>query len=206
MSKDYIAKTGAAAKSRLTLQHEVFLPGTDELLKLTEFHPDMQVLVIGCGCGDETLHIAKKLSALGHITGIDISAEQINQAKQAAELAKISHKIHFIISDIMNLNNNYKNKFDLILGRFVIPHFTDPRQAILKLKECLKTNGTLASQEPIVSKAWSEPPSPALTKYLSLMTAWAKTMNLDFDMATTIPNLFRDCGLLMVQEQRWHLK
>jgi len=67
----YIAKTGSEARERLSLQHRVFSPGTQTLLEMANFQPNMRVLVVGCGCGDETIMIAKQLNETGKIIAID---------------------------------------------------------------------------------------------------------------------------------------
>lgn len=192
---EYIAQRGSnLARERLALQHRVFSPGTQRLLTLSHFRPDMHVLVIGCGCGDETIMIAKQMDNVGRIVAIDINAEQLTEAKIAAARAGVAEKISFKNKPIEDINAE-DGKFDLILGRFILPHLKNLKQTIELLKERLNPNGRIASQEPIVSTCYSRPSSTSLTEYLNLMMAFADKNGLDFDMAKTIPALFASCGL-----------
>lgn len=191
----YIAQTGSyLARDRLALQHRVFSPGTERLLVLSHFRPDMRVLIIGCGCGDETIMIAKKMNDVGHMVAIDISAEQLAEAKTAAEREGQSKKIKFKNKSIEDINEE-DGKFDLILGRFILPHLKNLKETIERLKERLNPQGKIASQEPIVSSCYAKPKSESLKKYLDLMMTFGHKNGLDFNMAKTIPSLFASCGL-----------
>ena len=201
---DYIAKTGSEGRARLKIQHRVFAPGTEMLLKMSAFRPDMRVLVIGSGCGDETIMIASLMDDDGHLVAVDKSIEQIEQARQAVKEASLEKKVTFINKTIEELTAD-DGQYDLILGRFVIPHLAEPKEAIIKLTALLKPGAVLASQEPIVSSCYSDPRSPALEKYLRLMLDFAKANLLDFDMAKTIPTMFASCGLV-TDKQLWQPK
>lgn len=200
-SPAYIAKTGDVARSRLAIQHRVFAPGTETLLAMAGFRPDMRVLIVGCGCGDETVMIAEKLGPDGRITALDKSPEQIEQTRQVVEVAGFSAKVSYLVKPLEELSDS-DGDYDLILCRLVMPHLASPVTAIDILKNRLSPRGVLASQEPIVSSCYADPASPALTEYLSLMLAFAESYGLDFDMAKTIPELFRAAGL-KTQEQSW---
>ncbi|MDO8954147.1 MAG: methyltransferase domain-containing protein [Gammaproteobacteria bacterium] len=199
--REYIAQTGEGAKDRLSLQHQVFSPGTEALLKIAKFRPDMRILIVGCGCGDETIMVAKLLNDTGSIVAIDSSAEQIHQAKAAVKAAGHEAKLSFITKSVYELDPS-DGKFDLILCRFVIPHLIDPKAAIEILKTRLHPGGMIASQEPIVSTCRTEPQSSALESYLNLMLAFSAKIGRDFDMAKSIPALFESCGLTTVS-QTW---
>lgn len=200
----YIAQTGQSARDRLALQHRVFAPGTEILLEMCKFKPDMQVLIVGCGCGDETVMIAEKMQSTGHIVALDRNLEQIDQAKKAVKEAGLSDRVSFLNKSIEDLSSE-DGEYDLILCRFVIPHLLDPKSAISTLKNRLRCGGALASQEPIVSSCYAEPESPALTKYLALMVKFAAVNKLNFDIASTIPALFISCELITT-EKTWQPK
>jgi 2-polyprenyl-3-methyl-5-hydroxy-6-metoxy-1,4-benzoquinol methylase len=197
----YIAKTGTAAKDRLALQHRVFSGGTETLLKMSGFQSKMRILVVGCGCGDETIMIAQKMGSEGEIVAIDVNAEQIEQAMKSAESMGLQDKVKYLNKSVYDLNDEDGN-YDLILCRFVIAHLADPKNAVMILRDRLRPSGILAAQEPIVSTCSSQPHSPALERYIGLMMEFGKVSNRDFDMAKQIPSLFQSCGL-NIQSQEW---
>lgn len=197
----YIAQTGIDAKARLALQHRVFSPGTQTLLEMAEFHPQMRVLVVGCGCGDETIMIAKQLNQRGKVVALDISLEQIEQAKEAVATAHLEDKVSFLNKSIYDLDDT-DGKFDLIIFRFFLAHLADPKKAIAILKNHLLPGGILAAQEPIISSCYTEPASPALKHYINLMMQFGNISNRNFDIAIDLPVLFEEVGL-KVQVQQW---
>jgi predicted O-methyltransferase YrrM len=200
MHKGYIAKTGDAAKERLALQHRVFAPGTERLLEMAKFNPSMKVLIVGCGCGDETIMIAQKMAGQsGEIVAMDKSPDQIVQTQAAVRQAGVLTRITYLTKSVDELNAA-DGDYDLIVCRLVISYFPNPKAAIQLLKNRLRLGGILASQETIVSSCYSTPPSPALKSYLDLMQAFAVYHKLDFDMALNIPRLFNECGLQTTSE------
>jgi ubiquinone/menaquinone biosynthesis C-methylase UbiE len=200
MQKGYIAKTGDAAKERLALQHRVFAPGTELLLRIAKFKPSMKVLIVGCGCGDETIMIAQKMVGHGgEIVAMDKSSNQIEQTRLAIIKSGVPTRITYLTKSVDELDPA-DGEYDLIVCRLVISYFFNPKIAIQLLKNRLRPGGVLASQETIVSSCYSIPHSPALKRYLDLMQAFAVYHKLNFDMAQNIPMLFSECGLQTISE------
>ena len=90
----YIAGAGSKAAERLVLQHRIFSPGTKRLLEMSGFRPDMQVLIVGSGGGDETCLVAEALKGSGHITAIDKSEEQTKETQKAVNKASFTAQVH----------------------------------------------------------------------------------------------------------------
>ena len=66
---------------------------TEKLLKLLNLDDTKKVLDIGCGPGETTIYIAKKIGC--QVTGLDIMPEMIEQAKENAKKQKVSHLTRF---------------------------------------------------------------------------------------------------------------
>ena len=47
-------------------------PVTAALLSKVTVHQDIQVLDIGCGCGNQSVALARHIGPRGHLTGIDV--------------------------------------------------------------------------------------------------------------------------------------
>lgn len=200
-NSSYIATTGSKAAQRLALQHRVFELGTKKLLNMSGFRPDMQVLIVGSGGGDETCMLASELEGTGHVIAIDKSEEQTKQTQQAVDKAGLTSRVTCITKAVEDVSSE-NGRFDLIFCRFILPHLHNPFATIGALKALLKPDGVLASQEPIISECWSTPDSPALKQYLALMLNFATTKGLDFDLAKRIPDLFQQNGLI-TKHQHW---
>lgn len=98
------------------------------------------VLDVGCGCGQSSLQIAKRVGTSGHVLGVDLSEPMLARAIERAsgfEQASFEHAdaqlFEFRASD-----------FDLVYSRFGVMFFADPPAAFANLRRALKPGGRLA--------------------------------------------------------------
>ena len=101
-----------------------------------------QVLDIGCGCGDTTLEIARRVGAGGSVTGIDISTAMLEQARQAARAAKLDN-VSVENADAQTAKLP-PSRYDLLFSRFGVMFFIDAAAAFANLRKSLKPSGRLA--------------------------------------------------------------
>ena len=94
------------------------------------FSPN-NVLDIGCGNGTTTLSIAEALGENGQCTGIDLSAQMIENAIANSRSKGI--EASFVCADV--LDHEFKRgKFDFLCSRFGVMFFADPIAAFAKLR------------------------------------------------------------------------
>ncbi|MFW6129849.1 MAG: class I SAM-dependent methyltransferase [Atribacterota bacterium] len=102
---------------------------------------NIQILEIGCGNGGFLYYLKK--SGYSNYHGIDISDEQINQAKKLGLL-------NVEIADIKTYLEDTTKKYDVIIARDIIEHFK--KQEIIDIIKLifntLSTNGKLIIQTP----------------------------------------------------------
>ncbi len=99
------------------------------------------VLDIGCGCGDSTLELARRVGPAGAVRGIDISAPMLAQAERRAELEP-SLKLEFQRLDAQTADfpaAAYAHGF----SRFGVMFFDAPVAAFGNLRKALKADGRL---------------------------------------------------------------
>jgi SAM-dependent methyltransferase len=66
---------------------------TNELIKLSNFTPDMHILDVGCGVGGSTRRLSHKTGC--SVTGIDLSDEYIDAAERLTELLNMQERVRF---------------------------------------------------------------------------------------------------------------
>lgn len=94
-----------------------------------------RVLEIGCGNGDISIYLAKKGAI---VTAIDNTSNSIQNAKCMAEYNNVS--IQFIKMDALEINT-LKEKYDIVVGRFVLHHIEPFNQFVKKL-HCIMSGNT----------------------------------------------------------------
>jgi ubiquinone/menaquinone biosynthesis C-methylase UbiE len=99
---------------------------------------DEHVLDVGCGTGNLTGAIIRKLSAAGRVTAIDISARMVDIAR-----AKVNDSRVQWICDAVEHMSGCESMFDRVICYSVWPHLTQPATAARLFSGMLKAGGKL---------------------------------------------------------------
>jgi demethylmenaquinone methyltransferase/2-methoxy-6-polyprenyl-1,4-benzoquinol methylase len=78
-------------------------PTMREAIGAVRFSPGSQGLDVGCGIGNITSILAKSVAPAGHVTGVDISADMVVNATEAAERAGLSEQLSYRQGDMKDL-------------------------------------------------------------------------------------------------------
>ena len=72
-----------------------------ECMNLLPLTPAMQILDVGCGCGNQTLELAARLDASSTVIGVDISEPMLGLARElkAANDNALSAEVQFALGD-----------------------------------------------------------------------------------------------------------
>ena len=97
------------------------------------------VVDVGCGCGETTLDLAKRVGPTGHVLGIDISAPMLERAR---ERAAIDAPLTFINADA-TIHPFETGQTDLVFSRFGVMFFADPAASFTNLRTSLRSGGRL---------------------------------------------------------------
>src|SRR5262245_16903517 len=82
---EYALASGAAAVDRLLILHKIYARAGRRILLQAGLKPGMHVADFGCGVGAVTRMLGEIVGPSGSVTGIDASAEQIEQAAEICQ-------------------------------------------------------------------------------------------------------------------------
>lgn len=74
---------------------------TNELIKLSNFTPDMHILDVGCGVGGSTRRLSHQAGCC--VTGIDLSDEYIDAAERLTQLLNMQERVKFRAASALEL-------------------------------------------------------------------------------------------------------
>lgn len=99
---------------------------------------DEHVLDVGCGTGNLTLALLRRLSSDGRVTAVDISPEMLRMARE-----KVSDpRVAWHVADALDLPVD-NSTLDRVICFSVWPHFDNHQAVLRELRRVLKPEGML---------------------------------------------------------------
>jgi SAM-dependent methyltransferase len=187
----YSLATGKAAAHRLSILHQVYGPGTRGLLRRAGLARGMRVADLGCGVGTVTGDLARLVGSTGQVVGIDLSPDQLAQARGRLAGPGFAH-VTFIEASATDTGLPGAS-FDLVYCRFLLLHLVQPQEALREMHRLLRPNGILVCEDGDLTTAGSEPPS-ALSLFAELFGRLGPTRKVDYTLGGRLYHLVREAG------------
>jgi ubiquinone/menaquinone biosynthesis C-methylase UbiE len=138
-----------AHRKRHLAEHQHLTP---HLFRAAGISPGDRVIDVGCGCGDTTIAAARSAAGgterspgcdePGWAVGLDLSAPMLEVAGQHAARAGLAN-VAFVRADAQ-AGPLRKDSFDVVISKFGVMFFADPRTAFAGLAASLRPGGRLA--------------------------------------------------------------
>lgn len=151
------------------IQDAMLRPHGDAALDAAGLKVGERVIDVGCGCGDSTLEIAKRVSPGGQVLGIDISDPMVAHARERAETAEFDAEVTFSVSDA-STEALAEGDVDAVYSRLGVMFFADPVPAFENIRRWLKPGGRLAfcCWRQVKENPWVTLPMQVARKHLDL--------------------------------------
>lgn len=117
---------------------EQIRPLGERAMDRADLRPGLQVLDIGCGCGDSTLELARRVAPGGTVMGVDVSAVMLARARAQARASGAA--AHFQQADAQT-HAFEAHGADVVFSRFGVMFFADPTAAFTNLRRALRDDG-----------------------------------------------------------------
>ena len=180
--------------TRLIEQSRIYGESTQRLCKRAGITEGMRVLEIGSGAGDVALMLAELVGPKGRVVGVDVNPAILETAHERATDAGMRN-VEFIPGDARTLA--FSDKFDAIVGRFVLMYMSDPRRAFAQLIMHLKPGGIAAFQEPeyTLYPAFLHPDTPLMNQLVKWILGVFEHSKAHLDTGMELYCAFVDAGL-----------
>jgi len=177
---------------RLQRQAGLFADLTRDILVRSGISKGMRVLDIGCGAGDVSAIAADLVSPSGSILGIDPAAEALTVARARLDALGKSW-VKFSPGTIEEIGNG--QEFDAAIGRFILIHLADPKEALKDLRRRLRSGAIITFMELDLGTAASHPPLRLLQQAVGWIGEVYRRTGRQLDMGTGLFGAFRAAGL-----------
>jgi len=136
------------------------------VLERLDVRPGERVLDIGCGGGETTAEIARRVGPSGRVVGVDISEPLAARARRASQ--DLAH-VEIRVADAQ-IAPFEADAFDALYSRFGIMFFADPEAAFANLRQALRPGGRMAfiCWRAFAENPWQTLPAMAAAKHLQL--------------------------------------
>jgi ubiquinone/menaquinone biosynthesis C-methylase UbiE len=118
---------------------------TEHFLSEAGVRAGARVLDVGSGLGDVALSISRIVGDEGEVVGIERDTRSIDFARTRLAERGASN-VRFVQADVATYETN--ERFDAVVGRFVLTFVDDPVRALRRLSSLLVAGGVLGFQEP----------------------------------------------------------
>lgn len=169
---DQIKHWNEAAGPTWVAQHEMLTqqlrPLGDLAMARAEIAAGDRVLDVGCGCGDTSIEIARRVGPSGFALGVDISAPMLGRAREEARLAGVEN-VRFELADAQTADLPGA-PFDKLFSRFGVMFFSDSVAAFTNLRRALRPGArlTFVCWRAAVENPWLMVPAMAITQYVTV--------------------------------------
>ena len=156
--------------------------------------PRMNVLDLGCGMGDVSLLAARLVGPTGRVTGIDRDPVVVEKARERAQAEGGGSQIEFIQAELLKFHSH--QKFDAVVGRYVLLFQPDPVAAIIHAAKQVRSGGIIVFHEmDLANRIRSYPDGTLFGKVYALIAEMDRLGGVQTDLGLHLTRLFLDAGL-----------
>ena len=141
-NSEQIAEWNGAMGERWVAMREetnrIVVPFGDAALEAAAPQPGERVIDIGCGCGDTSIELARRVGVTGSVLGIDVSRPMLEVARSRGALAN-GASLAFRDADASEAE--LPADTDLLFSRFGVMFFSQPSPAFSHLRKSLRAGG-----------------------------------------------------------------
>jgi SAM-dependent methyltransferase len=185
----YIIRGGLEGRERLRVLARAMYPTTAALFDRVGIAPGMSCLDAGCGGGDVTRELARRVAPGGRAIGIDRDGTKLAIARGEAD-GDVA--VEYREGDI--LTAELTPEYDVVYVRFLLTHLADPEAATVRIAAGLRPGGVLIVEDIDVTGSFCHPANAAYERYAELYTRAAWARGVDPNIGPRLPQLLVAAG------------
>lgn len=185
--KSYPIKGGEVGRARLAVLAGVLAPTTERHLDRAGSLAGLTVVDVGCGGGDVTFALARRVGPKGQVVGIDLDEEKLGWARAEAQAHGLDH-VRFEACDVTQ--GWPVVDADLVYARFILTHLRKPQDLLRQAAQAMKPGALILVEDIDIAGRFSYPESAAVNGAADLYIALSQRRGGD-------PLIGRRLGLLL---------
>lgn len=149
---------------------DIVVPFGEAALKAAAPQSGERVIDIGCGCGDTSIELARRVGEAGMVLGVDGSKPMLDVARSRGALERLAN-LSFREADASEAQ--LPTETDLLFSRFGVMFFSQPSSAFSHLRTSLQAGGrcVFVCWRTPRDNAWAMTPLAAARKAMGVAPA-----------------------------------
>ena len=190
-SSHYAIRGGIEGRERLRILARVMHASSNALFDQLGLRSGLACLDAGCGGGDATLELARRVAPHGKAVGVDIDETKLQVARTEALEQGVTN-VEFRLLDVRETSD--AGAFDAVYSRFLLTHLKDPASAVRAFHAQLRPGGILGIEDVDFSGYFAHPESKAFRRFLELYCATVTRRGGDPNIGPRLPLLLKQAG------------
>lgn len=189
--QNYVIRGGREGRDRLRVLGRVLAPTTSRLLDRIGRIDGARVLDVGCGGGDVSFELAKRVGSRGHVLGIDLDEAKLALAREDAAAQGLAH-VGFKTADVSEPWP--ATDVQVVYARFILTHMRDPARFLAHALTALVPGGAIVIEDIDFAGRFCDPPSPAVERADELYVKAARSRGGDPFIGRRLDRLLESAG------------
>jgi SAM-dependent methyltransferase len=200
-TESYVIRGGREGRERLRILSEVMGAATGKLLDDAGITPGSACVDLGCGGGDVSFELSRRVGQTGRVLGVDRDEAKVAIARSEAREQGLTNA-EFRVADLTEWKPD--DVHDAAYARFLFSHIADPARLLATVRGTLRPGGTVIIEDVDFHGHFSEPPCPALDSYVGLYLESVARRGGNAIIGPLLPALLRDAGFDQIQVRVSH--
>ena len=194
----YVIRGGRDGDARLKTLARVMRPGTGRLLDEVGVKSGWRCLDVGCGGGQVTLELSRRVGPSGEVVGLDSDGTILGLVHAYAEAAGAAN-VRCVQGDALTLWPD--ESFDLTYARFLLSHVPNPKAVLDGMALATRQGGVVVAEDVEFAGHLCYPRSAPFDRYVELYREVVRRRGGDAEIGPRLASLFHEVGVEDVRVQ-----
>jgi ubiquinone/menaquinone biosynthesis C-methylase UbiE len=153
----YVIRGGKLGYDRLQVLGRSLAPTTSALLDRVGLSPGASCLDLGCGGGDVTFELARRVGPGARVVGVDMDEVKLDLARHAGAARGLSD-VEFRAMDVYAWAE--PDTYDLVYCRNLLQHLSRPVDVLRTMWAAVRDGGAIVVEDADFGGSFCDPPNP----------------------------------------------